>query len=238
MPDAADQVIYYVNRSNQCGGRMLSVSDLLLAGTFDKLLLARVLERIEAGSSWMVGARPGGAGKTTVMSALLALLPPGEPVVLAAEDESWRKAPAGTCVVAYEISPGGYDGYIWGEALRAFLALGRRGCRLVTNLHADTPAEARRQLIAENQAPPEHFDSLGMFIPVSLVRTARGLTRRVREVYTLNDGNAGRLEPDAVLSPRARAITGFLDACLRDDLRAVEAVRAAWLDFFASDANK
>ena len=231
MPVIQDQVLYYVNRSNQRGGRMLSVIDLLLAGTFDKLLLCRVMERIANGSSWMVGAQAGGAGKTTVMSALLAMLPAGERVALAAQDEPWRTASPGTCVVAYEISPGAYDGYIWDEALRAYVALGRQGCRLVTNLHADTLEEARGQIVIENRVPPDQFDALGMFIPVVVERTSAGLTRLVREVYCIRNGGGELLSPEAPLSPRARAMDGFLEACLRDGLRTVESVRRAWLEF-------
>ncbi len=233
MPDTQDQVLYYVNRSNQRGGRMLSVIDLLLAGTFDNLLLCRVLERIANGSSWMVGAQAGGAGKTTVMSALLAMLPAGEPVALAAQDEPWRTAAPGTCVVAYEISPGAYDGYIWDEALRAYVALGRRGCRLVTNLHADTLEEARGQIVEENRVPLDQFDGLGMFIPVVLERTPAGLTRRVREVYYIRNGRGESLGHAVLLSPCARAMDGFIEDCLRAGLRTVESVRRAWLEFLS-----
>ena len=51
---------------------MLSVVDLLEAGTLSPAQAAWLLRRILRGSSWLVGAGPGGAGKTTVMSALLA----------------------------------------------------------------------------------------------------------------------------------------------------------------------
>ncbi len=90
---------------------MLSVIDLVEAGTLSVTLASRPAVRILNGSSFLVGARPGGAGKATVMGALLGLLPTGTRIALATELPSGS---SGTidCVVAYELSPGFYDGYI------------------------------------------------------------------------------------------------------------------------------
>ena len=60
-----------INRCNQRGGRMLSIVDLIDAGTVDKSIAAYFLAVISKGKSFLVGAKPGGAGKTTVMGALL-----------------------------------------------------------------------------------------------------------------------------------------------------------------------
>ena len=49
--------------------------DLLEAGTVDLPLAGYLAAMMRRGSSLMVGARPGGAGKTAVMVALLNLLP-------------------------------------------------------------------------------------------------------------------------------------------------------------------
>ena len=54
---------------------MLSVFDLLDAGTLDLNLAAYLMARISKGASFWVGAVPGGAGKTTVMCALLNFVP-------------------------------------------------------------------------------------------------------------------------------------------------------------------
>ena len=76
-----------IRRCNQRGGRMLSIVDLVEGGTLTRDLAAYALATIGAGASFMVGARPGGAGKTTVMSALLNLVP--RPVMLVtAENEA------------------------------------------------------------------------------------------------------------------------------------------------------
>ena len=62
----ADPVIELVNRSHQRGGRMLSVVDLVAADTLTMEQACWLLVRILDGSSWLVGANPGGAGKTAV----------------------------------------------------------------------------------------------------------------------------------------------------------------------------
>ena len=55
---------------------MLSVIDLIKAGTLNIAQAAWLALRILDGDSFLIGARPGAAGKTTVMGALLGLLPP------------------------------------------------------------------------------------------------------------------------------------------------------------------
>ena len=64
-----------INACNQRGGRMLSLVDLIKAGTVDLRLAAYLAAAMHSGASLLVGARPGAAGKTTVMCALLNFLP-------------------------------------------------------------------------------------------------------------------------------------------------------------------
>ena len=54
---------------------MLSLVDLIEAGTLDLALAAYLAAAMRSGASLLVGARPGGAGKTAVMCALLNFLP-------------------------------------------------------------------------------------------------------------------------------------------------------------------
>jgi hypothetical protein len=75
---------------NQRGGRMLSLVDLIEAGTVDLPLAAYLAAAMRCGASLLVGARPGGAGKTAVMGALLNFLP--DHTVLRAVD-SWSALP-------------------------------------------------------------------------------------------------------------------------------------------------
>ncbi|MEN6643844.1 MAG: hypothetical protein ABFE08_15520, partial [Armatimonadia bacterium] len=65
---------------NQRGGRTLSFVDLIEAGTMTAELVAYCWTSIAHGASFLTAARPGGAGKSTVLANLLALLPPGEEI--------------------------------------------------------------------------------------------------------------------------------------------------------------
>ena len=228
-----DPVLRVVNAANQRGGRMLSVTDLLDAGTMDLAGAAWVVDAIARGGSWLVGAVPGGAGKTTVMGAFLAMLPAGEPVRVTRPGSGWERSAAGSCVVAHEISPGSYDGYIWGDDLRRFAALRRSGCRLVANLHADTTDEAEAQL-EENGLAPADRDVFDFFLPIRVRRCAAGRERVVPEIRRRVDGRWESM-PLPMSAPRTAgvdAIMRFLAQCQQSGTRNVEDVRAAWLQWF------
>jgi type IV secretory pathway ATPase VirB11/archaellum biosynthesis ATPase len=238
----ADDVIRAVNRSNQRGGRMLSLVDLIEAETFTVTQAAWATERIEAGASFLVGAMPGGAGKTAVMGALLTMLPPGERVQVTHSGgglfsaggtggNGWRSGGPGDCLVAYEISPASYEAYIWGSEVQAFVERGLSGARLVANLHADTLKQAYTQLTDDNGVAPDHFDVFDLFVPISM---GGGFGRRSRVVeqidYRGEDGwqSVGR-SPE--LSSRAGEIGEFLEDCRSDGVVTIEEVRRFWLRF-------
>ncbi|PIQ44878.1 MAG: hypothetical protein COW04_10645, partial [Deltaproteobacteria bacterium CG12_big_fil_rev_8_21_14_0_65_43_10] len=61
------------------GERPLSVLDLIERETFDLELAAWLMSRVARGASFIVGANPGGVGKSTIMRALLGLAPGGLP---------------------------------------------------------------------------------------------------------------------------------------------------------------
>jgi hypothetical protein len=233
----ADPVLEAVNRSNQRGGRMLSLVDLIDAETLTVEMAAWATERIERGASFLVGANPGGAGKTAIMGALLTMLPSGESVHVTrtggfgfrrGESDGWRTAGPGACLVAYEISPASFEAYIWGTELQQFIERGRAGARLVANLHADTLAEARDQIVNDNGVPPAGFDTFDFFVPITL---GGGFSRRSRMVeqidYRTDDGWT-RISRAPTLSERGQEIAAFLERCAREDVRRVEDVRQRW----------
>jgi hypothetical protein len=168
MQDPLDQHCREINRCNQRGGRMLSIVDLLEAGTFTPDLAAYCLAAISRGASFMVGALPGGAGKTTVMGALLNFVPPSVP--LHAADSlptiEWaaRFNRQRTCYICHEIGPGHYFAYLWGEPLRAYFELLRNGHMLATNLHAESLEDARRQICDVNQVPLVLFRKINLVL--------------------------------------------------------------------------
>jgi hypothetical protein len=131
-----------IDRCNQRGGRMLSIVDLLEAGTMTRDQAAYSLAAISRGASFMVGALPGGAGKTTVMGALLNLVPKDVELVPADSEEAievgLRDQTRRCCYICHEIGDGPYYAYLWGSPLRRYFDLPSTGHMLATNLHADT----------------------------------------------------------------------------------------------------
>jgi len=226
------------NRSNQRGGRMLSIIDLLKAGTLAICQASWLLARVLGGSSWLVGARPGGAGKTTVMSALLALVQRDARVWLTNRGSGWSACGPGDYLVSFELSPGSYDAYIWGSDVRRMTEMGAAGCRIVSNLHADTLEQARRQVVDECGASERGFRAFQIFLPLSL----EGLPRvpRVEHIDYVESDEWRRLAGDdpslfqggsSGFSEREKKIAEFLDLCLADDVLLIEEVRRRWLEW-------
>lgn len=241
MNDAVERHCREVNRCNQRGGRMLSVPDLLEAGTLDLKLAAFLMARISKGASFLVGASPGGAGKTTVMCALLNFLPPDREIV-AATPEAVRAAPGAStaCYVCHEVGDGPYFGYLWGEDLRAYCGLPEHGHMLATNLHADTLEEAQEQICGRNGVPLEHFRRFDLLLFLSVSGGYLRPQRRIHSVYAVNGrgehikvyGSGGGVSPflpvDGAEMGRCRA---FLEALLATRARSIEEVRLRVVEF-------
>ncbi|MCY2924548.1 MAG: hypothetical protein NT031_03775 [Planctomycetota bacterium] len=229
-----------LDRCNQRGGRMLSVVDLLQAGTISEDLAAYSLAAIGDGASFMLGALPGGAGKTTVMGALLNFGPAEGALAVADGLEAIRAAaPAsgkrtGRCYICHEISPGPYYAYLWGEAIRAFFDLPAAGHMLATNLHADTFDQAAEQLLKDNALSEEAFRRMNLIYFLSV--TGRGrVKRQIAEVWeTDGQGPHRRVFSQGVLGKSAlgspaqltRAMKGIaaIKACGSNEISAVRSV--------------
>ncbi len=225
-----DPVLAAVNRANQRGGRMLSLVDLLEAGTLGLAQAAWLVARVVQGSSWLVGARPGGAGKTTVMAALLAMIPGGQRVRLTLARGGWRKALPGETVVSYELSSGLYDAYLWGAEVRRLTELGVSGCRIVANLHADTLEEARQQVVGACGATEEGFRAFGLFLPLRLAGSRLQPLPVLEAIHWARDGRWSVCQGEPPLSGGLeREAAAFLESCRERGLYSVEKVRAAWL---------
>ncbi len=75
-----------IELTNQRGGRILSIVDLIKAKTISTEAAAFCRAALKAGCSFFTGAVPGGAGKTTLMAALLGMLPADEKIITASDD--------------------------------------------------------------------------------------------------------------------------------------------------------
>jgi len=194
MNDAITKHCDELNRCNQRGGRMLSVFDLLAAKTLDLDLAAYLMARISRDSSFMVGSVPGGAGKTTVMCALLNFMPIDLPIVaatdLAVYEAANEKLPRRACYVCHEIGSGHYFAYLWADALRTYCGLFEHGHILATNLHADNPEQARNQICNTNKVQSEHFNKFELLIFLRIENGYLKAHRWIEEVYS-GDGSSG-----------------------------------------------
>jgi hypothetical protein len=209
MNDAITRHCQELNRCNQRGGRMLSVFDLLAAKTLDLDLAAYLMARISRGASFMVGSVPGGAGKTTVMCALLNFVPVDVPLIAAIPQEVYKASKTATspraCYICHEIGSGSYFAYLWSDALRAYCKLSENGHMLATNLHADDLEEARDQVCGDNDVRQEHFNRFELLIFLRIEGTYTKTHRRIEKVYSsdgLSDhvlvfdaGNKKKIEP-------------------------------------------
>ena len=176
-----------IERCNQRGGRMLSIVDLIEAGTMTRELAAYSLAAIGAGASFMVGALPGGAGKTTVMGAMLNCVPGDIPLVAADSAEVIEAGLADRvqrrCYICHEIGAGSYYAYLWGKPLQRYFELPAAGHMLATNLHADTFEQARQQVCDENGVPLAHFRRMNILCFLAVERRSQGVQRRIISVW-------------------------------------------------------
>lgn len=174
---------------------MLSVFDLLAAKTLDLDLAAYLMARISKGSSFMVGSVPGGAGKTTVMCALLNFVQADVTLIAATPQAVYKAAdtripPSRACYVCHEIGSGYYFAYLWADALRAYCGLFENGHILATNLHADNPEQAREQICDTNSVPGEYFNKFELLIFLRIENGYLKTNRWIEEVYS-GDGSSG-----------------------------------------------
>jgi hypothetical protein len=237
-----------LNRCNQRGGRMLSVFDLLEANTLDLELAAYLMARISRGDSFLVGARPGGAGKTTVMCALLNLIPANRRILPATDETIAAVAGDGVagdfCLICHEIGQGPYFSYLWGDDLCRYCALLDDGCLLATNLHADDLDEARHQICTQSGVPAGHFNGFALQIFLRVEGGYYDCQRRIDTVYASQDGadhqlvfddRDGARFPCGALSDLVDAewygrCRTFLEDALQAGVRTIEAVRERFLN--------
>jgi hypothetical protein len=238
---------------NQRGGRMLSVVDLLDAGTIDLDMAAFLGGLVARGASFLTGAVPGGAGKTTVMAALLGFLPPGVEIVTVEDEGAIAGAPAAAkrrqCHIAHEIGSGQYYGYIWGRTVGDYLDLIRQGHMIASNLHADTLPQLRQVLLSPPMRVGEDaLAALGFVLFVAAERRRSQVIRRVSAVHASAasgapllchwDRSSDTFHADAGLDryvPQAErtALAAFLQILLDRGVRRLEDVRSAYLHFLA-----
>jgi hypothetical protein len=248
MPAAErDPTIDRISEMNQRGGRLLSLVDLIDAGTLSPALAARLVLLHAGGASVACGARAGGMGKTTLLAALLAFTPAGVEVVTVDRQTAppARLRPSGRRRVwlCHELSRGAYYSYLWGEEIAQYFSLadGRRN-HLAFTIHADDPGEVASQIAGPRTGHGGGgMDALDVLVFIDGVQTPRGRARRVTALYEKEPRRGGHkavfrlggvgagFERFEEPYPLEKEIEGFLLSLLKRNVRFVEDVRRAFL---------
>jgi len=229
---------------------MLSIFDLLAAKTLDLDLAAYLMARISKGASFMVGAVPGGAGKTTVMCALLNFVPADIPLVPAtpesvcgAGDETASRL---ACYVCHEIGSGSYFAYLWSDALRNYCQLSERGYMLATNLHADDIDEARDQICGSNSVQSGHFNRFELLMFLRVKGGYFDARRWIDLVYASDSSSEHELiftAGDGLNKDRCNSDPQYVAACrdflseMAPETQTIEQTRVRVLEFLARRAS-
>ncbi len=168
----------------------LTILDLIRNDTLDVDTAALLWLLIDAKKSIVVAAAPQLAGKTTLLTALIDLVPPRyEKVYTRGRDEdfSWvsRTNPVNTYVFVPELSDHTPE-YLWGDKLKRLFQELERGYSMGATIHADTP----EQVLAALEGPPMsiHRELLVNLHAVVTLRLdsdlgeSKEMTRRLRQV--------------------------------------------------------
>lgn len=180
-----------IRRLNQRGGRFLTVVDLLEAGTLNKKLLKFFLKRLWRGDSFLGAAGPSGTGKTTLMGALLNLIPPGTEIITAERGSPLPNSTRGhsPLYLAHELNDAPYYGYIWGNEAARFLQAARNR-RIAATLHAESLEGVRKKLTRRPVGlPEEEFSRIDLVVTMKMETRGPQRIRRIDRVYASGKGN-------------------------------------------------
>jgi hypothetical protein len=168
----------------------LSITQILRAKTMSPRVAALLWLVMERGRSLVLAADPPGAGKTTILTALLAFARPDASLYFT---RGWGEtftlppiAPEDPPIVLMvnEISDH-LPVYSWGPyVLRAF-ELMAEGYTLLSTMHADTVDGVIEQLREDNDVPEPLIGQLAFVVPIYVGANLGQRVRRVSEVAVL-----------------------------------------------------
>ncbi|HOX38940.1 MAG TPA: hypothetical protein PL033_13195 [Candidatus Brocadiia bacterium] len=173
---------------NQRGGRTLSITDMIRAGTLSAQMAAYMFRAVARGASVLTAAVPGGAGKSTLLANLLNFLPPGTRIITtpdgAAIRANLKKPPGGSpCFLVHEIGGGPYYAYIWERDVADFFRLAGSGRRIAACVHAETLKGLRGILLSPHLGVQENdFRNLDLIAFMSVCGEGARVIRRVSSV--------------------------------------------------------
>jgi hypothetical protein len=174
----------------------LSIIEIVKTGTLPPRVAALLSLAMERGASMIFAADPPGAGKTTILTSLLAFAPPDASVYFTRGwGETFRLPPIAPrepaiWILVNEMSDH-LPVYSWGPYVQKAFELIHDGYSLASTMHADTVEGVIEQLTDECDVPPRDVGYLSFIIPMFVgVRDGRRL-RRISEVAALEPLGAG-----------------------------------------------
>lgn len=225
-----------------------SLLDLIDREMMDLELAGWLVSQVSRGASYIVGAGPGGVGKSTTMRSLLSFVPEHLPFSIALPGEISGVDGVASCVVSHELSDHRVPGYLWGQDLRDFFGLSERGHVRVGNMHVDCLEETRAAVCEENGVSEGHFRALNLLIFIGVEGAEPGvgrikdptLRRYVREI-AWSDGTSDHVQaytPEAGLTKHAprdpddeARCRAFLEKVKSSGLEDVQQVRDRFLSW-------
>lgn len=172
----------------------LSIVQILQEGTMPPRLAAAFWLGLERGASFLFAADPPGAGKTTILTALLTFAPAdtvayftrgwGETFDLPPPSDGYP-----TYLLVNEMSDH-LPVYSWGPYVLRIFELLTEGYSLCTTVHADT-VEGVIEQMEEVGVPREHLAELTFVVPLAVAHRDGRVLRRVREVSLFAPGDGG-----------------------------------------------
>ncbi|MEX0749508.1 MAG: hypothetical protein WD359_01755 [Dehalococcoidia bacterium] len=169
----------------------LSIIEIMQAGTMTPRVAALLWLAMERGASMVLAADPPGAGKTTILTALLAFTRPEASVYFTRGwGETFRLPPppqngdAPTYLMINEISDH-LPVYSWGPYVRRAFELMADGYSLLSTMHADTVEGVIEQLTDENDVPASIVGHLAFVVLLFVGVRGGERIRRVHEISVL-----------------------------------------------------
>lgn len=168
----------------------MSITQIMRAGTFPPRIGAIFWLAMERGRSIILAADPPGAGKTTILTALLAFARPEASVYFTQGWGETFRLPTQSpddpplYILINEISDH-LPVYSWGPYVRKTFELAADGYSFASTMHADTVEGVLEQLTEECDVPAEHLGHLAFVVPMYVGHANGARVRRVSEVAVL-----------------------------------------------------
>lgn len=168
----------------------LSITQIMRAGTFPPRIGAIFWLAMERGRSIILAADPPGAGKTTILTALLAFAKPETAVYFTRGwGETFRLPPIEAedppiFLLVNEISDH-LPVYSWGPYVSHTFQLAAQGYSFASTMHAETVDGVIEQLVDECDVPEHLIGHVAFVVPMFVGHATGSRVRRVSEIAVL-----------------------------------------------------